>query len=72
MVNRMQRVFATKVSVLGNDNKGRIYIDYYKPRRIWTELLNILNGRRRKISIFLAVFGEKQTNNIEKPINPVK
>lgn len=29
MVNRMQRVFATKVSVLGNDNKGRIYIDYY-------------------------------------------
>ena len=29
MVNRMQRVFATKVSVLGNDNKGRIYLDYY-------------------------------------------
>ena len=29
MVNRMQRVFATKVSVFGNDNKGRIYIDYY-------------------------------------------
>ncbi len=29
MVNRMQRVFATKVTVLGNDNKGRIYIDYY-------------------------------------------
>ena len=25
----MQRVFATKVTVLGNDNKGRIYIDYY-------------------------------------------
>lgn len=29
MVNEMQRVFATKVSVIGNDNKGRIYIDYY-------------------------------------------
>ena len=29
MVNRLQRVFATKVSVLGNDSKGRIYIDYY-------------------------------------------
>lgn len=29
LVNRMQRVFATKVSVLGNDRKGRIYMDYY-------------------------------------------
>ena len=25
----MQRVFSTKVSVLGSDHKGRIYIDYY-------------------------------------------
>ena len=25
----MQRIFATKVSAIGNDNKGRIYIDYY-------------------------------------------
>ncbi len=29
LVARMQRAFATKVSVLGNDKKGRIYIDYY-------------------------------------------
>ncbi|MBQ7224359.1 MAG: ParB/RepB/Spo0J family partition protein [Clostridia bacterium] len=29
MVSRMQRTFATKVSALGNDKKGRIYIDYY-------------------------------------------
>ena len=29
MVNEMQRVFSTKVSVIGNDRKGRIYIDYY-------------------------------------------
>lgn len=29
MVARMQRAFATKVSALGNDHKGRIYIDYY-------------------------------------------
>ena len=29
MINEMQRVFATKVSAIGNDNKGRIYIDYY-------------------------------------------
>ena len=25
----MQRIFATKVSAIGNDTKGRIYIDYY-------------------------------------------
>lgn len=29
MVQEMQRVFGTKVSVIGDDNKGRIYIDYY-------------------------------------------
>lgn len=29
MIERMQRVFATKVYALGNDNKGRIYIDYF-------------------------------------------
>lgn len=29
MVAEMQRVFATKVSAIGNDKKGRIYIDYY-------------------------------------------
>lgn len=29
LVARLQRAFATKVSVLGNDKKGRIYIDYY-------------------------------------------
>ena len=29
LISRMQRVFATKVTALGNDNRGRIYIDYY-------------------------------------------
>ncbi|MCL2675410.1 MAG: ParB/RepB/Spo0J family partition protein [Firmicutes bacterium] len=29
LVYSMQRVFATKVSAIGNDKKGRIYIDYY-------------------------------------------
>ena len=29
LVNEMQRAFSTKVSVIGNDQKGRIYIDYY-------------------------------------------
>ena len=29
LINRMQQTFATKVSDIGNDKKGRIYIDYY-------------------------------------------
>ncbi len=29
LINEMQRVFATKVSAIGSDRKGRIYIDYY-------------------------------------------
>jgi len=29
MIERMQRVFGTKVSALGNDKRGRIYIDYF-------------------------------------------
>lgn len=29
LVSNMQRTFATKVSALGNGEKGRIYIDYY-------------------------------------------
>ena len=30
-VEQMRTVFATKVSLIGNDKKGRIYIDYYSP-----------------------------------------
>lgn len=29
LVNELQRMFATKVSAIGNDRKGRIYVDYY-------------------------------------------
>lgn len=29
LVTNMQRAFATKVTALGNDSKGRIYIDYF-------------------------------------------
>ncbi len=29
LVSNMQRVFGTKVSCIGDDNKGRIFIDYY-------------------------------------------
>ena len=29
LIYRMQQTFKTKVSAIGNDKKGRIYIDYY-------------------------------------------
>lgn len=29
LIERMQKTLSTKVSAIGNDNKGRIYIDYY-------------------------------------------
>ncbi len=29
LVERMRFTFRTKVSLIGNDKKGRIYIDYY-------------------------------------------
>lgn len=29
LVDNMQRVFSTRVAVLGNDRKGRIYVDYF-------------------------------------------
>ncbi len=29
LISRMQQTFGTKISAIGNDKKGRIYIDYY-------------------------------------------
>lgn len=34
-VNRMRRVFGTKVSLIGNANKGRIYLEYYSPEDLY-------------------------------------
>ena len=34
-VERMRRVYRTKVSLIGNDKKGRIYIDYYSPEDLY-------------------------------------
>lgn len=34
-VERMRSVFRTKVSLIGNDKKGRIYIDYYTPEDLY-------------------------------------
>lgn len=41
---QMQNIFATKVSVLGNDKRGRIYIDYYN-----TDDLNRIYSIIRKL-----------------------
>lgn len=41
-VNELNRKFATKVSVIGNDRKGRIYIDYYSPSDL-QRIYDILN-----------------------------
>lgn len=34
-VERMRAVFRTKVSLIGNDKKGRIYIEYYSPEDLY-------------------------------------
>ena len=34
-VERMRRVYRTKVSLIGNDKKGRIYIDYYSSEDLY-------------------------------------
>ena len=45
-VERMRRVFRTKVSLIGNDKKGRIYIDYYTPEDLYRfeELLDMIES----------------------------
>lgn len=48
LVNEMQRTFATKVSVMGNDKKGRIYIDYYSRDDLdrIAELISLLKTKK--------------------------
>ncbi len=45
-VERMRGIFRTKVSLIGNDKKGRIYIDYYSPEDLYRfeEFLDILEN----------------------------
>lgn len=47
LVNEMQRTFGTKVSIIGNDNKGRIYIDYYSRDDLdrMTQLIELVNSK---------------------------
>ena len=48
-VERMRTVFRTKVSLIGNDKKGRIYIDYYSPEDLYRfeELLEMIESYDR-------------------------
>jgi len=47
LIARMQRVFATKVSCLGNDARGRIYVDYYNRDDLdrIVEIIDVLERR---------------------------
>lgn len=48
LIHDMQKVFGTKVSALGNDQRGRIYIDYYNEedlQRVF-ELVEILKRHK--------------------------
>ena len=46
-MERMRSVFRTKVSLIGNDKKGRIYIDYYSPEDLYRfeEFLDVIEDR---------------------------
>ncbi len=48
-VERMRGVFRTKVSLIGNAKKGRIYIDYYDAEDLYRfeELLDIIENSDR-------------------------
>ena len=48
LIGDMQRVFGTKVNAIGNDNKGRIYIDYYTRDDLdrLSELLEYLKNKK--------------------------
>ena len=46
LIERMRAVYRTKVSLIGNDKKGRIYIDYYSPEDLYRfeEFLDIIEN----------------------------
>lgn len=47
LIEKMQKTLATKVSAIGNDHKGRIYIDYYTRDDLdrISDLISILNDK---------------------------
>lgn len=50
LISRMQQTFGTKVAAIGNDKKGRIYIDYYTTDDLdrLTEIVEMLEEKNRK------------------------
>lgn len=48
-IERMRAVYRTKVSLIGNDKKGRIYIDYYSPEDLYRfeEFLDMIESFER-------------------------
>ena len=48
LVERMRFTFQTKVSLIGNDKKGRIYIDYYSREDLdrIAEILDIIDKQK--------------------------
>lgn len=48
LIERMRHTFCTKVSFIGSEKKGRIYIDYYTRNDLEriVEILDILDGRK--------------------------
>ena len=52
LIIQMQKTFATKVTAIGNDNKGRIYIDYYTRDDLdrISELLDLLNKKEMTLA----------------------
>ncbi len=49
-IERMRGVFRTKVSLIGNEKKGRIYIDYYSPEDLYRfeEFLDMIESFDRE------------------------
>ncbi len=47
LIEKMQKTLATKVSAIGNDHKGRIYIDYYTRDDLdrISDLVDVLNSK---------------------------
>ncbi len=50
-VEQMRAVFETKVSLIGNEKKGRIYIDYYSPEDL-DRIRKVLKLEDEQISMF--------------------
>ncbi len=50
LISRMQQTFGTKVAAIGNDKKGRIYIDYYTTDDLnrLSDIVEMLEGKNNK------------------------